>query len=117
MRTALITSWRGSLPGAGHTRAIPCDVRTFSPQLSTFEYNKEGRVWFEGIILVCHYCLYFCHVSDYCEYHRGETHLSVWISGSGRYYRVPAELPVRGRADRSLRIWSSQVRHLARFRV
>src|SRR3989454_2027276 len=43
MRIALITSWRGSLPGEGHTRAIPCGVRTFSPQLSTFEYNKEGR--------------------------------------------------------------------------
>src|SRR5205823_313609 len=43
MRIALITSLRGSLPGEGHTRAIPCDVRAFSPQLSTVEYNKEGR--------------------------------------------------------------------------
>src|SRR5947209_17721410 len=43
MKTLLITSLSGFLPGEGHTRAIPCDVRTCSPQLSTFEYNKEGR--------------------------------------------------------------------------
>src|SRR2546422_8440684 len=40
MRIVLTTSLRGSLPGSGHTRAIPCGVRMFSPQricLTTFK--------------------------------------------------------------------------------
>src|SRR2546425_7621973 len=44
MRIVLTTSLRGSLPGSGHTRAIPCGVRMFSPQricLTTFK--KAGR--------------------------------------------------------------------------
>ena len=33
----------GSLPGLGHTRANPCGVRLFSPQLSTCHHVEEGR--------------------------------------------------------------------------
>ena len=33
-----------ALPGYGHTRTIPCGVRTFSRQLSMFDPVLKGRI-------------------------------------------------------------------------
>ena len=40
---------RFAFPAGCHTRVIPCGVRTCSPQLSMFEYKKEGR---DGLCLL-----------------------------------------------------------------